>query len=116
VIKFMSKPKLTIDEQIEHMKSKGIQFHLVNESAAKNFLLKNNYYFKIKSYTKNYDTYTSTDKKGQYINLEFAYLFLSELINKRFLRHADYFKTNQHITSTLEFLQKIIDYYTKNNI
>lgn len=309
----MSKPKLTIDGQIEHMKSKGIQFHLFNESAAKDFLLKNNYYFKIKSYTKNYDTYTSTDKKGQYINLEFAYLLelskmdmylrrqlfdividiehfakvqmladlaensqengydiiqtffakypyihaeiakhstlsyshdliekykddfaawnivevltfnnfiqlyqlyyqlypskknlsnflwsakslrnaiahnncllnklnpthatsikknkqlnsilsnlaimsantrekkmalpflndffasiylfntlatsedikkhrmqnLSELINKRFLRHADYFKTNQHITSTLEFLQKIIDYYTKNNI
>jgi len=70
----MSKPKLTIDGQIEHMKSKGIRFHIVDETAAKNFLLNNNYYFKIKSYTKNYDKYTATDKKGQYINLEFAYL------------------------------------------
>jgi len=70
----MSKPKLTIDGQIEHMKSKGIRFHIVDEAAARDFLLNNNYYFKIKSYTKNYDKYTATDKKGQYINLEFAYL------------------------------------------
>lgn len=30
--------------------------------------------FKLKSYGKNYDKYTATTKRGQYINLEFSYL------------------------------------------
>lgn len=34
----------------------------------------NNYYFKLKSYGKNYDKYLTTAKKGQYINLDFSYL------------------------------------------
>ena len=43
------KPLLTVDELIEHMKTKGISFSIVSESDAKTFLLKNNYYMKIKS-------------------------------------------------------------------
>ena len=56
------------------MQDKGITFHITNEKEACNFLKYNNYYFKLKSYGKNYDKYLGTAKKGQYINLEFAYL------------------------------------------
>jgi len=71
----MLKQKLSIDEQIEHMKNqKGILFNIINEEDAKMFLLKHNYYFKIKAYAKNYDQYNSGVNKGKYINLEFAYL------------------------------------------
>ena len=41
---------------------------------------------------------------------------LADLINNRFQNHAEYFKTNQHIASALEFMQKIIDYYHKDSI
>ena len=68
------KKKLTIHDQIEDMRSKGITFTYIDEKDARNFLKYNNYYFKLKSYSKNYDKYTGTVKKGQYINLDFAYL------------------------------------------
>ena len=70
----LDKPKLSIDEQIENIKSKGITFHYMTEEQAKSFLKNNNYYFKLKSYQRNYDKYTATVRKGQYINLDFAYL------------------------------------------
>lgn len=70
----MQKNKLTIEEQIQDMKNKGITFNYNDEKSVQNFLKYNNYYFKFKSYGKNYDKYLSTPKKDQYINLDFAYL------------------------------------------
>lgn len=71
----MNKPKLTIEEQINYMKNKnGILFEITKEEDAIEFLKKNNYYFKIKSYAKNYDKYVSGKNFGKYVNLDFAYL------------------------------------------
>lgn len=70
----MIKKKLTVSEQIQDMRNKGITFQFTTEEDASNFLKHNNYYFKLKSYGKNYDKYLSTAKKGQYINLDFSYL------------------------------------------
>lgn len=68
------KEKLTVEQQIQHMKSKGVQFNIVSEEEAISYLTNNTYYFKIKAYAKNYDKYRTTEKAGQYVNLEFAYL------------------------------------------
>lgn len=71
----MQKTKLSIDDQINYMKdTNGIKFNIVAEDIAKVFLVNNNYYFKLKSYAKNYDKYASGANSGKYINLEFAYL------------------------------------------
>lgn len=70
----MDKIKLSPQEQIEHMKSKGIKFIIENEKCALLNLQNNTYYFKLKAYAKLFDKYKNTDKAGQYINLEFAYL------------------------------------------
>lgn len=70
----MTHLKLSIDEQIVDMQGKGITFLYSNKEDAKCFLKYNTYYFKIKAYERNYDKYNATDKKGQYINLDFAYL------------------------------------------
>lgn len=70
----MKRKKLTVAEQIADMRQKGITFHYIEEHEAARFLKYNNYYFKLKSYGKNYDKYNSTEKKGQYINLDFSYL------------------------------------------
>lgn len=66
----MSKNKLTIDGQIEKMKSSGIKFNIITEEEAREFLLDSTYYFKLKAFQKNYNK----GKNGNYINLEFAYL------------------------------------------
>ena len=67
----MRKDKLSTSNQIAYMREeKGIKFNIVDEESAKKFLESNNYYFKLKSFAKNYEKYPS----GKYINLEFAYL------------------------------------------
>ncbi|MBB6714542.1 Abi family protein [Clostridium gasigenes] len=71
----MRKNKLTIKEQIIHMKDiEGIKFNISNEHQAEDFLKKSNYYFKVKSYAKNYNKYDKGNDIGKYIHLEFAYL------------------------------------------
>ena len=64
------KSKFTIDEQIEHMKKKGVKFELFIEDQAKQFLQYNTYYFKFKSYAKSFER----KKDGTFVNLDFAYL------------------------------------------
>lgn len=51
------KRKLSVEEQIEDLKSKNVKFELCTEEEAKIFLTYNNYYFKLKSYAHNYDRY-----------------------------------------------------------
>ncbi len=63
------KNKITIDDQISHMKSKGIKFNIMSEDDAKNFLSQNTYYFKFKSYGKAFER-----NKGTFVNLDFAYI------------------------------------------
>lgn len=70
----MLKKKLSISEQIQDMTENGITFKFHDAKNVYNFLRYNNYYFKLKSYGKNYDKYLSTENKGKYINLDFAYL------------------------------------------
>ena len=83
----MRKRKLTVEEQIEYMKNKsGIQFNIMSEEEAKEFLINNNYYFKIKSYAKNYEKYTEGEDVDKYINLEFAYLVEMSKIDMYFRR------------------------------
>lgn len=70
----MLKKKLSIEEQIEDLKSKNVKFELYNVEEAKKFLQYNNYYFKLKSYARNYTKYSKAEDKNKYINLDFAYL------------------------------------------
>lgn len=79
-------PKLSIPEQINHMKERGVQFNIVSEADARRFLENNTYYFKLKAYGKNYTIYNNGPKKGQYINLEFAYLKDLSTIDARLRR------------------------------
>lgn len=70
----MRKQKLSIEEQIKHMKSRGITFNHISEEQAEGFLIHNTYYFKLKAYAKNYDKYHSAENMDRYINLDFSYL------------------------------------------
>ena len=65
------KRKLTVEEQIQDMIDKNIQFELCSKEEAKKFLKYNNYYFKLKAYARNYNINSQTNK---YYNLDFAYL------------------------------------------
>jgi len=66
-----SKPKLSIPEQVNYLEEKGVTFSYIDKETANNFLTKNSYFYKLKSYSKNYD---KKESNGNYIHLDFAYL------------------------------------------
>lgn len=68
------KPMKTVDQLIEHMRNKGVQFTIITEDSAKQHLDRHNNYFKLTSYRKNYTKTTTGENAGKYENLEFAYL------------------------------------------
>ena len=64
------KPKLSISQQVAHMIDLGINFNIVTKEEAEKYLLDNTYFFKIKSFAKNYNK----NSENKYVNLEFASL------------------------------------------
>lgn len=70
----MDKIKLSYEQQIEDLKQKNVKFELYSEEDAIKFLQYNNYYFKLKSYARNYTKYSKLELSNQYINLDFAHL------------------------------------------
>lgn len=70
----VDKPKLSIDEQVVHLKNKGVKFLIMGEKEAKTYLEENNNYFKLTAYRKNYQQHTDGENANKYIRLEFAYL------------------------------------------
>lgn len=65
------KIKLTIDGQIDDLKTKGVKFDICSEEELKKYLQFQNYYFKFKSFAKNY---VINPHNGKYVNLDAAYL------------------------------------------
>ena len=65
---------LSVQEQIQHMKEKGITFQCVTEAEAADFLANNTYYMKLAAYRANYMKYETGARAGQYRDLDFGYL------------------------------------------
>ncbi len=82
----MQKPKLTINEQILYMKSKGITFNLYDEQFAKRFLEEHSYFFKLKAYSKCFQKYINAahPKYGQYVSLDFNQIVVLSEIDMKF--------------------------------
>ncbi len=68
------RPLLNTEQQIQHLKSKGVRFELISEADAVDYLRKNNNYFKLRAFRKNFEKNLYGEKAGQYINLDFAML------------------------------------------
>lgn len=68
------KPLLTVDEQIEHMRSQGISFDYMSEDEARRFLTECSNYFRLRAYRSCFDRIVGGPRDGNYINLDFAML------------------------------------------
>ena len=83
------KEMLSTINLIQHMKDKGIKFELCTETDAQNFLENNCFYFRVAAYRQLYPKIEAGNQKGQYQNLDFAYLMeLYRIDNK--VRSAEY--------------------------
>lgn len=78
-----AKPKLTVDEQIARLKSKGITFDICTEDDAKYVMAEESYWFNIAAYRTLYDKQIDGEHEGCYINLDFAYLADLAAIDKQ---------------------------------
>lgn len=63
------KPKLTFQEMINHLKTKGITFQHISEQEAKVYLRDQNYFYKLTAFRQNFEKIN-----GEYIGLDFATL------------------------------------------
>lgn len=68
------KPWLNPQEQVEHLKSKGVRFNLISENEAIEYLSKNSNYFRLKSYRTGFPKVNEGPRKGEYANLDFKML------------------------------------------
>lgn len=74
---------LTVEQQIAHMKAKGITFGLVSEEEAARHLRTKCQFFRIYAYRKLFEKRIGGDRGGQYIGLDFGHLqVLSNLDRK----------------------------------
>lgn len=68
------KPMLTVEQQIAHMRAKGIAFDLVAEEEAAAHLRAKCQFFRIYAYRRNFERHVGGERDGQYIGLDFGHL------------------------------------------
>lgn len=81
------KPILTVGQQIDHLKRKGVKFELCSEDEAAAYLRDKCNFFKLASYRKLFSKFDGGLRDGQYIDLDFGQLRLLASLDQR-LRHA----------------------------
>ena len=68
------KPKLTVEEQIEHLKSKGVTFDLCDEDEAMRILSEQDHYFRLAAYRVLFPKRVGGAHDGEYAGLDFGHL------------------------------------------
>lgn len=68
------KPKLTVEEQIEHLKSKGVTFELCDEGEASRILSEQDHYFRLAAYRVLFPKRVGGKHDGEYAELDFGQL------------------------------------------
>lgn len=77
------RPMLTTDQQVEHLLLKGVKFEHMSVDEARTYLEKNNNYFKLRAYRKNFPKHPDGELKDTYINLDFAMLKDLSIVDMR---------------------------------
>lgn len=68
------KPKLAVEEQIAHLKSKGVTFDLCSEEEAAECLSDRTCHFKLAAYRVLFDKRVGGERDGEYVGLDFGHL------------------------------------------
>ena len=70
----IAKLLLAPEDQIEHMKSQGIQFNIIDEASASKYLAEENNYFRVRSFRRGFKKIEEGSSEGCYVNLDFGML------------------------------------------
>ena len=118
------KPMLNEREQIEHLLKNGVKFEIISEKDAEEYLKKNNNYFKLTAYRKNFEKYATGKNKGKYINLDFQMLIDLSIIDMRIrksllnivldLEHYTKIKLLNKVENTTKDGYSLVEKYIQN--
>ena len=91
-----NKPKLTIVQQVSHLKKKGVKFEKCSEEDAAYYLAESRDLFEASAYRKLFSKRQGGERDGQYVDLDFAQLVafaeLDEMLRETLLimtRHIE---------------------------
>ena len=70
----VSKPKLTVEEQVEHLRRKGVTFDLCSAEQARETLSDKTYYFKLAAYRVLFEKRIGGAHDSEYVGLDFGHL------------------------------------------
>lgn len=104
-----TKLKLSVHDQVEHLKNKGVLFTIMNEEEAEDYLRNHNNYFKLAAYRKNYQKNPGGADAGKYIKLEFVYLKDLAIIDMELRYQIVHMALDIEHHAKIELLQKIED-------
>lgn len=68
------RPMMKVSEMVPYLKQKNIKFVYCSEEEAEKHLRESNNYYNITAYKNDFEKYPCGDLKGQYLDLDFAYL------------------------------------------
>ncbi len=98
----------------------------MDETAAKDYLVQHNNYFKLTAYRKNYDKHSAGENSDKYINLEFAYLVDIAVIDMYLryrivhmaldIEHHTKHRTNSAVTKALMTIPGMNSNFRKNRM
>lgn len=74
LVKEKLKPMISVDDMIINLNDKNIKFNYISEDDAKDYLVFDNSYYNVLSYEGNFMKYQCGEYKGNYLDLDFAYL------------------------------------------
>lgn len=77
------KPMLTVEQQVAHMKSKGITFDLISEEEAAAHLREKCQFFRVYAYRRNFDRRVGGERDGQYVHLDFGHLKMLSSLDRK---------------------------------
>lgn len=78
-----SKPILTVSEQIDYLVNKGVTFNHLSRLKSVEYLTKNNNYFRLTAFRKNFTKIQNGEDAGKYQDLDFSYLIDLAIIDTR---------------------------------
>ncbi|MBR2124222.1 MAG: Abi family protein [Acetobacter sp.] len=109
------RPILSYDEQIEHLKERGITFNKnFSENEAKEYLRSHNNLFRVTSYRENFKDRNPNNKSKKYNGLDFSHLVDLSRIDMRLRRIIFNLSSNIEHYSKLQLLNSITESSNEN--
>ena len=108
------KPKLSVLEQIEHLKGLGVHFERCPEDEAARILARKNNYFRLASFRTLFDRYADGPREGKFIDLDFGDLVLISYFDQSLRSNVRSLSIDVEHYKKVELINRVTDDQTED--